>query len=479
MKKLLILIAFAATINLAIAQPEENDGGLLLNVVIIKNQLFMFEGEGWVNKSKMNDPSAKKLIVKHILLDEKFEQNKKELPRINPAEYNLMQQPNYAYGLFLPPYIKNKPTPNQRTIFYYDNDSMIIDFLNIPEKSFMPTRQLSLIYFKPGKYIFTFRPKAALTPGDKNEAAWLNLYMNQGITPDAEPYLLKYGVLFYTPPANLEATWKYVNPQIIVEQPTAYYVNIKLNGYFLGQIKSENAQGNGINPYYKIEVLKNGLWEEKPMGIGIAFNNDSNLIVPTFYENMLFLKLSSYEQSSSANLEPGTYRISFVTDDKVIINSTIFSLGMLPADKNNPYQKLYRESTGFPYYRLDKSDNIYITTPFNPVYPDPNNTNVKTYHFEYFWGISDNMANDSPHPENDYTKHFITLVSTKKMTINGTPYSGKIKFGFNYSRFHVNSRQLSTNIYVIDYVNGNPIKVEILKDVDLINESTPIRDTDY
>lgn len=49
------------------------------------------------------------------------------------------------------------------------------------------------------------------------------------------------------------------------------------------------------------------------------------------------------------------------------------------------------------------------------------------------------------------------------MNINGTPYSGKIKFAFQYSYFHVNTKMRLINIYIVDYIDVIPVKPRFLR----------------
>jgi hypothetical protein len=151
---------------------------------------------------------------------------------------------------------------------------------------------------------------------------------------------------------------------------------------------------------------------------------------------------------------------------------------MIESNETLPYQRLYRDSTGFPNYKLDANNDIFIQTPFLPILStDSSNINIPTYHFHYFHGfeISSQQRGYPSHPENEYTRHFISLVSKKKVSVNGKLCNGRIKFAFTNSSWGVNDRKSVTDIYIVDYKDGSPTEVKQLKDVDLITERTPIR----
>jgi hypothetical protein len=461
------------------AQPEMHDGGLIIREVYVGSQLFMPQDNAWVNKSHSSIKEKGKLSVSHFTLNKKGKESKKPLAPVDLSDYDLVKTPNFPFAIYLPPYVGKRTTLNQRLIFSYNKDTMIVDILNIPERSYTEPFTLGALHFKPGKYEYNFNGQKELIPKDTHEASWLTYYRHKGITPESEPYLVKYGYLTCVAlnSGDIKASWKYVVPQVKVEQYSPYHAFIEIQGNFLGQIAEVYITETIINPYYQIEYFQDNEWKIIPRGIGLDYKKDSLNVASRFYKQR-FIQLTSEAKHSFSGLKPGKYRVKMVTSKKEIITSVEFYLGMLESNKNSPYQTLYRDSLGFPSYTLDVNDDIYIQTPFLPILlTDSINKNKQTYHFRYF------DSQDYDHrpigyptdPEDTYTQHFIPLVSKRKVYINGVLYNGQIKFAFSNTSSGINSRLARTDIFIIEYINGSPIEVKLLKDVDLKTETTPMR----
>lgn len=480
MKSLRIILLLAVSVQFSYAQPQSMDGGFVIHKIIVKNLLFAREYGEWVNQGKPNDPSEPLLSSTHYLLDKKMRQ-RKELPYIDPIDYDLVSQPTGLFSYYLPPYIKSKTTPNQRIVFVYDMDTMIIDFVNIPEQIASEPPSIAAIYFKPGHYVFNRHGEPNLHPKDKYEAAWLNHYTYEGITQLSEPYLLKYGKLKYTPSHNQKSVRKYVLPSISIEQQNAYSVIVKLQGNFLGRITEETIAEQSISPYYKVEILKNGLWEEKLTGHDLNYLKDGDQVAARWYDKNTLVQMLSAQTHNESTYEPGTYRISVLTEDEEMLTSPPFHLGMLPTNPSDRYQYLYRASNGFPNYTLDISDNIFIHTPFYPLKVSRGDSTLPTYYFRFPWGLDDNIWRfgyyTPTHPEIAYLKHLLPLLSARNVAINDTPFTGRINYVLYQSRISAASFHTSTTItlYKIDYRDGKPVKSEILQDVDLETEGQMIR----
>lgn len=462
------------------AQPEMHDGGLIIREVYVGSQLFMPQDNVWINKSHSSMIEGGKLSVSHFIMNKKGKESKKPLVPVDLSDYDLVKTPNFPFAIYLPPYVGRRTTLNHRLIFSYDNDTMIVDILNIPERSFTEPYTLGAIHFKPGKYEYRFNGQKELSPKDIHEASWLNYYRFKGISPESEAYLIKYGYLSCVAlkPGDIKSAWKYVVPQVTVEQLSPFDVFIKIHGNFLGQILSEQIEELIVNPFYQIEYYIDNNWEIMPHGTGLDYEKDSLGLDSRFYKQR-FVQLTSEDKLSLSGFKPGKYRVKLVTSKREIITSTEFYLGMLAPNTRSPYQTLYRNSLGFPSYTLDINDNIFIQTPFLPTpSTDSTNTIEQTYHFRYF----DSQDYDyrpigyPSDPEDQYTQHFIPLVSARKVYINGELYTGQIKFAFSSSSWGINSRIAKTDIYIIDYSNGIPTEVKILKDVDINTESSPKRD---
>lgn len=479
MKSLLITLVLALSVRLANSQPQLVDGGFVIHKLIVKNLLFAREYGKWVNQGQPNDQSEPLLSSTHYLLDKKMKQ-RKELPFIDPINYDLVSQPTGLFVYYLPPYVKRKKTPNQRIVFVYDTDTMVVDFVNIPEQIASEPPSIAAIYFKPGHYVFNLYGEPNLRPKDKYEAAWLNYYTYEGITPLSEPYLLKYGKLKYTAPHNQKSVRKYVIPSISIEQQTPFSVSVKLQGNFLGRITEETIQEQIISPYYKVEILKNEVWEEKLTGHDLNYLKDGDQVAGRWYDKNMLVQIFSTQMQNESTYEPGTYRISVLTEDKEMLTSSSFHLGMLPTNPIDRYQYLYRASNGFPNYTLDISDNISIHTPFYPLEVSRGDSTVSTYHFRFPFGLDDNIRRfghyTPAHPEIAYLKHLLPLLSGRKVSVNDKPFTGRINYALYQSRISAASFLTTTiTLYKIDYSNGKPVKSEILQDADLESEGHMIR----
>ena len=113
-----------------------------------------------------------------------------------------------------------------------------------------------------------------------------------------------------------------------------------------------------------------------------------------------------------------------VTDEKKILTSPVFTLGMMPSTGNNPYQVLYRAETGFPNYKLDMEENIWIHTAFEPIQIKNSSTTIPAYHFQFPFHIADNIREPyPPNPEIESLKHLIPLLSARKVHVNDSLYS--------------------------------------------------------
>jgi hypothetical protein len=479
MKKVIIWIILLQTNIWLHAQPEQHDGGLVIGEIQVGALVYMPGDGGWVIQSPASAKGSGTLQVTHYTLNRKGKPYRKPIKQVNMSHYDLAAYPNSPFAIYLPPYIGHRKTPSHRLIFSYDADTMMVDIMNIPEKSYMQPFVLGAIHFKPGKYVYQFYGQPELTPMDEHESRWLTYYRYQGITPESEAYLMKYGFLHYTAlkPQDITAAWKYVVPQVRVEQPSPYEVFINIHGYFLGQVSPGQIEELLVSPYYQIAYFRDNNWETIPHGIGLDFAKDSLSLASKFY-NQRILQLQSQDRFTGSGFQPGKYRVEFVTSDQKIISSREFYLGMITPNAASPYQILYRDSLGFPRYTLDQNDDIFIETPFLPIMSaDSTNRNQATHHLRYF----DSQDYDyrpmgyPTDPEDPYTQHFIPLVSKRKVYINEEPYTGRIKFAFSSSRWGINSRIGITDIYIIDYVHGSPNSVTILNDVDIHTETSPER----
>lgn len=453
------------------AQPEPYDSGLFILQIYVKGQQFRQEGKSWRSNYLGAGADTTQMYLKHSILTDAGEPRKKPFLPVDPEDYNI-PKPVPLHAIFLPPFIDRKETPHQRIELFYAADTMTVDFVDIPKHTFMDANALTAIHFKPGKFVFRLWGDPKRSPKDTKEVAWLNHYRYIGITPEAEPYLLKYGVLEYTPPRNLKSTWKYVRPLITVEQSSPYVATVKLQGNFLGRLTGESYEAPEVRPYFKVESLQNGKWVEKPFGIGVDFQRDADNVTSMYFEDHQLLQLATQVQVPTSGFLPGQYRVSVVTAEKAIITSREITLGMLPSTSPNPYQILYREGLGFANYRLDAQDDIHITTPYLPLKTDEG---TEIYHFQYFSGLNYDFSTRNRHPEEAYTSHFIPLVSARKVSVNGKPFSGRIKYAFGYSQRGVPFSEYVIDIHVVDYVNGVPKNSTVLKDVELITESHPMR----
>lgn len=481
MKNVIIWVVLVLLNEVLYAQPEMHDGGLIIREVYVGSHLFLPQDNVWINKSHSSSKEEGNLSVTHFTLNKKGKESKKPSDAVNLSDYDLAKAPNFPYAIYLPPYIGKKSTLNHRIVFSYNLDTMVVDILNIPQKSFLEPFKLDAIHFKPGKYVYNFKGQEELAPKDMDENRWLNYYRYKGITPESEAYLIKYGYLKYLPlrPKDITSTWKYVVPQVTVEQLSPFDAFIKIQGFYLAQVAPVQTEELVVNLYYQIEKFHDNVWENIPNGIGLDYEKDSLNIASKFY-NQRIIQLTSQDKLSTSGFKPGKYRVKLVTSKREIIASREFYLGMLtPPNLRSPYQILYRDSLGFPNYILDVNDDIFIQTPFLPfTSTDSLNSNKQIHCFRYF----DSQDFDykpifySNDPEDTNTQRFIPLVSKSKVYINGERFNGQIKFAFSSSAWGINSRISKTDVYIIDYINGSPLDVKILKDVDINTESTPFRE---
>lgn len=457
-----------------------HDGGLIIREVYVGSQLFMPQDNVWINKSHSSSKEDSNLSVTHFTLNKKGKESKKPLDAADLADYDLAKTPNFPFAIYLPPYVGKRTILNHRLVFIYNKDTMVVDILNIPERSCSDPFRLDAIHFKPGKYVYNYNGQEQLAPKDADENRWLNYYRHKGITPESEPYLVKYGYLKYMAmkPKDITSAWKYVNPEVTVEQLSPFDIFIKIRGNYLGQVAPAHTEELVVNPYYQIEHFRHDMWEIIPYGIGLDYEKDSLNIASKFYQQRIF-QLTSQDKLSTSGFKPGKYRVKLVTSKKEIITSNEFYLGMLEPNKISPYQILYRDSLGFPRYTLDINDDIFIQTPFLPITStDSINSNKQTHHFRYFDSEDFNFKPiDYPSdPEDPYTQHFIPLVSKRTVYINGERFNGQIKFAFSSSSWGINRRISRTDVYIINYINGSPLDVKILKDVDINTEGSPVRE---
>lgn len=258
-----------------------------------------------------------------------------------------------------------------------------------------------------------------------------------------------------------------------IEQQNAFSVTVKLQGNFLGRITEEKIAEQIISPYYKVEILKNGVWEEILTGYDLNYLKNGYQVAARWYDKNTLVQILSAQTHNESTYEPGTYRISVLTEDEEMLTSSPFHLGMLPTNSRDRYLYLYRASNGFPNYTLDISDNIFIHTPFYPLEVRKGDSTLPTYYFRFPWGLDDNIRRfvhyTPTHPEIAYLKHILPLLSARNVEINDTPFTGRINHALYQSHISAASFLTTTTItlYKIDYLDGKPVRSEILQDVDL------------
>lgn len=467
--KIFLFLLFTSILRLS-AQPEQYDGAIVVNQIYIGDQMYMPVHGRWVNVSGSGNTDTDTLSVKRYFLSRNGVQSKKELPKIDPSKYNFLEMPSEPYALLIPPYVGKRESVNQRVIFTFDGDTMIVDFINIPVRLSSKPIRLGSIHFKPGKYTYDFYGKSGLAPKDKMESLWLNYYRYQGIAPHSEQYLIKYGMLTYTPPRDTTSVWKYEIPKVLIERISPYEVFIQLRGFYFFRISLDTNIEYNLNTYFRIEVFENGKWKEKPYGIGLDVKKEKDVVVLKYFNERL-IQLISNDKVSLSGFDPGRYRVKFRVSKEKILESDEFVLGMVKHEGKMPYVNLFRGELGYPKYHLDYFKNIHIQTPFLPsAFKDSMDVNHSIHHFHYFFAENLNSAYYPRNPEEEYLKQFISLVSSKKLFVNDEVYEGRIKFAFSSSKLGVTKLERITDIYIIDYFKGTPVKVEILKDVDLLTE---------
>lgn len=461
------------------AQPEPKDVGAFILQIYVKNDLYHLEKGKWINRSRQSSFANEPLTIHHFILDDKKKVKQELLNPIDPSGYQMVEPVQFTYALFLPPSLKGKPAPNQRLELVCTKDTMIIDFLGVPDRSIFRLEKLQAIHFNPGYYTFHFAGNAQLTPKNQEEAEQLSFAHDLGITPKSEPILRKYGMLSYSPPRDIQTSWKYISPEIRIDQRTPFSVTVRLKGIFQGAVTQQYITEKVVNVFYKVEVLKSGQWMEYPHGPGLgAPNNDAFIDTRVMLDHGLVQFISvDAPPGLGMGIPVGTYRITVLSDDAQTLTSQPFTLGMVDSNPDNPYQILFRDTTLIPHFKLDYYGDIYIQTACNPIVEIEGEKSVPVYHFNYFDALTENRSFGEHDPEDRYTTEFNAAVRSKKLYINNKAYTGSVKYAFATTHLHVaNQQRLVYDLIAVKYENGMCVGHEILHDVNPLTEERLIRD---
>ena len=457
-------------------------GGLIIKNIFVGTEVFIQENNSWVNGFQGKRLFREELKIEKLPIAAQGQTTQKNI-RLNQKEIKSQFKINNPYQLFLPPFTGNFRTPDQRLVLSYGKDTMILDFYNIPSGlDIFPTPEIQNIQFIPGSFRINLTGHSPKINKKTKGSSWFNFYRYLGINQESIPELSKYDYLSYTPPRNRSSVWIYYRPSVSIIQSNHAEVGIRLHGLFYTEFETANLAKILLKPLALLERYENGTWTE------ISFDEFSNLHPPdSIHEsNYPIISASFFDgnnpsiniklSDSTNNIIPGVYRFSIFALKNERITSNTFTLGRILQDSQFPYQKLFRDSLGYPSFQLEGENTLNINTPYLPAQlTDSLKKEIPIYYFEYFWTLQEKFGIHPQSPENEYFIEFYQNLPDKRLYLNETPYSGKIKFAFNKTVLATPKEKQIRDIYSIDYLNGIPQKVTLLEDVSKLTEAKKIR----
>lgn len=196
LSRLLLSVILFLTVQIQIsnAQPGGGGGIRILNINDYNGTPFV-----------KGDSS---LRIQHFVLSKREQREKYPIDEFKYNQYDFAGKLQTFY--YIPPYIiernKRSKIPNQRIKLLYENDTMIIDFIDVLQENGAGVSDIvTNIYFKPGYYKSYRNPRDKIDGFENNrDRKTILAALSKGINAGSDELLISHGLMKHIPDPDLE-----------------------------------------------------------------------------------------------------------------------------------------------------------------------------------------------------------------------------------------------------------------------------------
>ncbi len=426
------------------AQPGPKDGGVLVHAIVVRGVAYkLFSGKS-SREELVRVPNAP-IQSEHCILNEQGKVRYKLTTTPNPFQHDLLQLPYNGFSFFLPAQVNNKAASYQRILLIYRQDTMTIDFSNIPQQSFGERYEMEQIYFMPGHFKVNYLNEVL-----RMHDAAAYYYRALGITPETDTALQRIGVLQYSPPADRNRMLQYSTTSIKPLCGTRYNLEFRIPARQFGEYELNTLQ---------VQRSLDSRWIPQA---NCTVSIDSNVV----HTNSIYSRSVIKVQLRFAdNAVPGdTLRVAAINSWR----DTLFSIFVYSQHRQVIRDTVYQlfSDAGNEFVCVQRSSDVSIAI-------EDFGTDQAVPKVLFYRSSSENTDNKASYLYSDRIsptglmhEEMIRALATAKVQWNGQPFTGVIYWAFPFYDARVQSGAIPLHdIYSITYKNGKVVTQQINKAV--------------